>query len=244
MEEEEKVKQVEKIEINSTGIIPEAYPNNATRLEWLDLEAQEDKSQENEKQENKSQDNEIQEILRQNGINLLLFYPYDEKIVYALKENGDQLKAYMETCRKANYPTKKVDVPDIIPEIEYDLRDLKNWYPEIEDENLRKRKQVNTFKTARETQTIFGDKVTIKIGILLKAYFSVQELLQNRKKETTKALQSGQDTKSEYRRSLYKPEYEANTTKVSKKYTEGQTQESQAVKENEQVKEEDEVLAK
>lgn len=246
MEEEEKGKKVEKIVINSTGVFPEAHPNNTTtRVEHLDLEAKEDKLQENETQEKETQGNEIQEILSQNGIDLLLYYTYDEKIVYALKENGDQLKAYMETCRKASYPTKKVDVPDTIPEIEYDLRDLKNWYPEIEDKVLRMKKQIGILNEAIETRKVFGDKVSIKIGRLLKWYFSVQDLfLLQRRKQATETLPSGENSiESNYRRSIYSPKNRDAVDRVSKNYTAAQLQVGQA-QENVQKKEDDEVLAK
>lgn len=237
MDEEEKLKNVKKIVINSKGIEKESKP----RIECLDLD---NSAQKSEGEDNGVQASEIQEILKQNGINLLLFYSYNEKIVYALKENGEQLKAYMETCRKASYPTKKVDVPDIIPQIEYDLRDLKNWYTEIDDEDLRKKKQIDIFKEARETQKILGDKVTIKIGMLLKAYFSVQELLQSRKKATIKALPQGANSvESGFRRSLYSPENREAVEKAAKTYTVTQTQAVQT-QENEQMQEEDEALAK
>lgn len=234
--DEEELKQIEIIEINSNGVFPTAH----NRHEWLDLDVLKNNQEQENEQETETEGNEIQEILSKNGVNLLLFYSYNEKIVYALRENSEQLKAYMETCRKSSYPAKKVDVPDIIPKIEYDLRDLKNWYLEIEDEELRKRKQTEIFKEARDTQKMLGDKVTIKIGILLKAYFSVQELLLNRKKEEKKALPAGiEHTTSYYRRSFYSPKNREAVDRVSEAYKVTQPEKGMV-----QEKEDDEILAK
>ena len=174
-------KTVEKIVINTEGIDVVSVLNGVCNVTQLNLE---------------SHENEIQEIFERYNLETGIIYHYDEKIIRALEENKEQITEYIETCRRASYPAKKVDVPDTIPEIEYDLRDLKNSFSEIEDENLRKMKQIEMYRKAKEVQNILRGKATLKMRILDRAYFSVQDLLQNRNREPMKALNPGKTIKN------------------------------------------------
>jgi len=174
-------KTVEKIVINTEGIDVVSILNGVCNVTQLNLE---------------SRENEVQEIFERYNLETGIIYHYDEKIIRALEENKEQITEYIETCRRASYPAKKVEVPDTIPEIEYDLRDLKNGFPEIEDENLRKMKQIEMYRKAKEVQSILRGKATLKMRILDRAYFSVQDLLQNRSKEPMKALAPGKTIKN------------------------------------------------
>lgn len=174
-------KTVEKIVINTEGIDVVSILNGVCNVTQLNLE---------------SRENEVQEIFEKYNLETGIIYHYDEKIIRALEENKEQITEYIETCRRASYPAKKVDVPDTIPEIEYDLRDLKNGFPEIEDEILRKMKQIEMYKKAKEVQNILRGKATLKMRILDRAYFSVQDLLQNRNREPMKALNPGKTIKN------------------------------------------------
>lgn len=214
-------KTVEKIVINSEGIDVVSSTNGVNNVTQLSLEPQE---------------NEVQQIFQRYNLETGVIYNYDEKIIRALEENKEQLTDYLETCRRASYPAKKVDIPDTIPQIEYDLRGLKDSFQNIEDENLRKMKQIQMYNKAKEVHNMFRGKATMKMGILDRAYFSVQELLQNRnsKIETLLLGEGRTNTRTNLRKELYNPEYTRKTDEVSKDYAE-QTVENEEVKESEEI---------
>lgn len=213
-------KTVEKIVINTEGIDVISVQNGVNNVTQLSLEPQE---------------NEIQEIFKKYNLETVVLYPFDTSIVQALGEYEEQLKDYLSICRKASFPTKKVELPDTIPNIEYDLRNLKNSFQDIQDDNLRKMKQIELFKRAKEVQSILRGKATLKMGLFDRGYFSVQELLQNRNNKTPRLMLNPGITaeRSNLRKELYNPEYARKTDEVSKEYVE-QLEENIAVKENEE----------
>ena len=158
-------KTVEKIIINTEGIDVILSTNGISNVRQLSLEPQ---------------DHEVEEIFKRYNLATGVIYHYDEKIIRALEENKDQLADYLEACRRASYPAKRVDLPESLPEIVYDLRGLKDSFQNIENSQLRKIKQVQLYNKAREVYNMLRDKTTFRMGILDRAYFSVQELLQNR----------------------------------------------------------------
>lgn len=212
---------VEKIVINTEGMDVISVLNGVNNVTQLNLEPQE---------------NEVQEIFMEYNLETGVIYHYDEKILRALKENKEQLIDYLETCRKANFPAKKVDVPVTIPEMEYDLRNLKNAFQNIEDEDLRKKKQIDLYKKAKEVQNMLRGKVILKMRILDRAYFSVQEMLQNRNSKSTRLLLNPgtAEERMNFRDRLYNPEFTKKTDEVSQEYAE-QTVENQEVKESEEI---------
>lgn len=182
-------KTVEKIVINSEGIDVVSSVEGVNNVVQLNLEPQRD---------------EIQQIFNKYNLEKGVIYHYDEKIIRALSENKEQLVDYLDVCRKASYPAKKVKIPESIPEIEYDLRELKTCFSEIEDEDLRKRKQIQMYNKAKEVYSIFKDKTTLRMGILDRAYFQVQELLQSKNNKTTVLmLKEGENNrKEEFRKNI------------------------------------------
>ena len=218
-------KTVEKIVINSEGIDVISNTNGVNNVTQLSLEAQ---------------GNEIQQIFQKYNLETGVIYHYDEKIIRALEENRDQLIDYIETCRRASYPAKKVDVPETIPEIEYDLRGLKGSFQDIEDENLRKMKQIEMYNKAKEVHNMFKGRAIMKMGIFDRAYFSVQELLQNRSSKTEVLLLGDgiKDKRAEFRKSLH---IETETKETHDNQIENEAKESE-VKTSEE-KEQDEELA-
>jgi len=216
-------KRIEKIVINTEGIDVVSILNGVCNVTQLNLE---------------SRENEVQEIFERYNLETGIIYHYDEKIIRALEENKEQITEYIETCRRASYPTKKVDVPDTIPEIEYDLRDLKNSFPDIEDEDLRKMRQIEMYRKAKEVLNILRGKATLKMRMLDRAYFSVQDLLQNRSRETMKALNPGKVLKTTAHQAF------VEQYAVTRDGTEEQkAQEAMGANQNQQEKE-TEVLAK
>ena len=94
------------------------------------------------------------------------------------------------------------------------------------------------YRQARDTQNTFRrskGKVELKMGTFDKAYFSIQEFLQNRNRKQTKALNAGP---TEYRRNLraelYNPDYEKKTNEISQEYA--------SHKENTELQHEEEII--
>lgn len=150
-------------------------------------------------------------------------YEFDMKIARALTKDEEQLRSYLETCRRAQYSKGKVQVPDNIPEIEYDLTELKDAFSDIEDEDLRKYKQIEMYKKAKRTHDTLKGNVKIKISVLDKAYFTLQEFLQGRDKKQL-AISEGQrqehteQKQANRRNKWYAPEYTAKTNEVSRTF--------------------------
>lgn len=200
-------KTVEKIVINTEGIDVISNINGVNNVTQLNLWPQGD---------------EAKDIFERYNLNSLTNYPFDTRIVRALAESDEQLKDYLETCRRANYSKGKIEIPDTIPEIEYDLRTLKSGFKEIQDVDLRKTKQLEMYQEARKTQNTFKNakgKVALKMGVLDKGYFAVQELLSSRNKTQTPALMAGRtETRRNLREELRDASLTEKTNQVSKKY--------------------------
>lgn len=188
---------VEKIVINTEGIDVISNINGVSNVTQLNLETDE---------------NETRNIFERYNLSSVTNYPFDIKIVRALTDNEEQLKSYLETCRRANYSKGKTEIPDTIPEIEYDLRNLKNGFEDMKDQGLRKAKQLNMYQDARQAQSTFKSakgRVTLKMGMLDRGYFTVQEFLNNRNKNQILALAQG---RTEARRSLREELYDTSLT--------------------------------
>lgn len=170
---------------------------------------------------------EIEEIFKIHNLNSVTIYPYDIKIVRALVDNEEQLKDYMETCRKAHYSEESVEVPDTIPEIKYEFKDLKRSFIETENKEIRRIKQVEMYNIAKTTQNMFRGakgRVVLEIGILDKGYFAVQELLQARNREQVRALNPGKaELRKSLREELYTPGYARKVVQLSKTYAKEKT---------------------
>lgn len=198
-------KTVESIVIKTDGIEVLSLSEGVSNITQLNLDAEPD---------------EINEIFIKNNINNVIIYPYDTNIMRALAENENQLKDYLATCRNAHYSNGKVNVPDTIPNIEYDLRGLKNAFLEISEENLRKDKQIKMYNKAKETMNTFSGtkgKVKLNMGVFDKGYFAVQALLQNKNNKVL-ALNPGitGEQRTNLREALYNPELTEKTNAVSR----------------------------
>jgi len=160
-------KTVEIIEINSTGIEVKLKTDKPGVGEVIPLKL-------------KTQENEIDNIFQKFGLETGVRYNYDEKIIRALAttEEKEQLVDYLEVCRKSSYPSKRVDIPDTIPEITYDLRGLKDSFPEIEDEVLRKAEQIQIYNDARNVCNMLREKTILKVGLSDKIYIMVAKFKQ------------------------------------------------------------------
>ncbi len=215
---------VKEIVISASGIDVISVTNGVNNVTQISLEPQE---------------NEIKDLLEKYNLSDVKFYPVDMNIVRALAGSHEQLVDYLETTRRLSNSKQKVDIPESIPQITYDLKELKNSFEQIPDENLRKSKQMQIYNQAKQTQNIFkGTKrVDLKMGPLDRGYFVVQSLLQNRNKETeVKALNPGIVKESRnLRRELYNPEYTEKTNAVAQEYAEVHSQETEQVQENEEV---------
>ena len=201
-------KTVEEIIINSEGIY---VRENKNHIEVLDLEEQ-----------NNEKSDEASQVLSKYNLDNVN-YKFDMKIAQTLTKDEEQLIDYLETCRRSNYSKEKINIPESIPKIEYDLTELKNWFSNIEDKDLRKYKQIEIYKQAKETEKTLNGKVKIKMNIIDKAYFTVQEFLQNRDKkqlaigEGIRQAQTKQK-QANRRNKWYNPEYTLKTNEVSEQF--------------------------
>lgn len=190
-------KTVEKIVINSESIDVISVLDGVNNVTQLNLEPQE---------------NEMQDIFLKHNVNTIINYPFDMRIVRGLAENEEQLKDYLEICRRSLHSKGKRDIPSSIPKIEYDLRDLK-------ESDLTLPQKIEMFKKAKETQSTLGHMAELKIGILDRGYFTIQEFLQDKNKKQVQALNSGMiGNRSDLRKELYKPEYTEKTNAISQEY--------------------------
>ena len=89
------------------------------------------------------------------------------------------------------------------------------------------------YKQAKQTQDTFRSskgKVDILMGIVDKAYFTVQAFLQNRNKNQVKALNPGKmEARRSIRDELKNREYTEKTNEVSKEYKEALEQKEMTV---------------
>lgn len=182
---------------------------------------------------------ETREILEKYNLSDLKFYPVDINIIRALAEVREQLIDYLETTRRLSNSKQKVDIPESMPKVVYDLKELKNSFEQIEDEEIRKIKQMELYNQAKNTQAIFKGtrKVEIKMGTLDRGYFVVQALLQNRSKEKeVKALNPGivQESRN-LRRELYDPNLTEATNKISYNYEQEKEEERKLEQELEKL---------
>lgn len=201
-------KNVKEIIISANGIDIISTTNGVNNVTQINLEPQE---------------NEVKDLLEKYNLSDLKFYPVDMNIVRGLSESQEQLVDYLETTRRLSNSKQKVDIPESMPQILYDLKELKNSFEQIPNQDLRKFKQIQIYNQAKQTQNIFKGtkKVEVKIGPLDRGYFAVQSLLQNRNRgNEIKALNSGIIEESRnLRRELYNPELAEATNRVSQNYT-------------------------
>lgn len=205
-------KKVEKIVINLESIDVIAIADGVNSVTQLNLNTQE---------------NEISSIFEKYNLSDLTNYPFDINIVRALEGNKEQLIDYLQVCRRANYSREKVERPENFPEIEYDLRELKkSEMPTVQKLEIYKQAKAtqNELKKARTN-------VEIKMSILDKGYFAIQELLQNRNKNQVQALSSGQIQRRSIREELYDKEYEEATNRVSRDFANKEEKEVETEKE-------------
>lgn len=149
---------IEKIVINTESIDIIARTNNTNKVTQLNLESQTD---------------EIAEIFERYNLRDITSGPFDIRIVKALLENEGQLQSYLEVCKNSN---KKTAQSDNIPQIQYDLRDLKK-------SDMEMYSKIELYNKAKETQDTFKKikgKVKVTINILDRAYFEAQKFLQDR----------------------------------------------------------------
>lgn len=208
------VKTVEEIIIKADGIDVISNINGVNNVTQLSLESGEDE----------------QNIFERYNLNTLNNYPFDMRIARALSNNEEQLKDYLDICRRAHYSKGKISILDSIPHIEYDLKDLKNSSLSLES-------QLDMYKQANITKEIFKSKkgiAEIKLSLIDKAYYAIQEFLANRKRETeVHYLAAGQNNIiRNLREELKNPELTAKTNEVSNQYKEKQHE--NPTKENEE----------
>lgn len=218
-------KTVEDIVISPEGIDIISSINGVNNVTQISLEPQGE---------------EIKEILEKYNLSDLKFYPVDMNIVRALAESQEQLVDYLEATRRLSNSKDKMDVPESMPQVKYDLRDLKNSFEQIGDDTLRKSKQIELYNQAKQTRDVFKGtkKIELKMGPLDRGYFVVQSLLQNRNKgNEIKALNPGiVETSRNLRRELYDPRLTEVTNEVSQNYAiDIEKPAEEQVKENEEV---------
>ena len=134
------------------------------------------------------EDNEVQGIHEKYNLSSITNYPYDMKIVRALCENEEQLRSYLELCKNANNTNKKIELPPNTPEVEYDLRNLKK-------SDLSLSEQVAMYKSAKETGKILKQargKSDLKMSLIDKGYYTIQEFLADKNRKQTQALTTGE----------------------------------------------------
>ena len=197
------------INSESVDVIAETDSNSIKNIYQLDLEPNE---------------NEISNIFIKNNISEIINYPIDSKIVQALADNGEQLKDYLDTCRKAHYSNGRVDIPQDIPYITYDFKDLRESFKDIDDENLRINKQLQLYKQAKEMKEILRGKVNLDIGWVSRAYYAIQDLL-HRNEQNVLAL----NAPTVKRESKWKvaPEIIEATNEISNQYVNSKIEEKQ-----------------
>ena len=166
---------VERIIIKMDGIDVISTINEVNNVTQLSLESQEDD----------------QSIYERYNLNTINNYRFDMRIARALSSNEEQLKDYLDICRRACYSRGKITIPESIPQIEYDFTGMKN-------SDLSLESQLDMFKQANNTTDIFKSckgMVEVKLSLIDKLYYTIQEFLASRNKENKiRYLAQGQTT--------------------------------------------------
>lgn len=168
-------KTVEKVVINSESIDVISSLDGVNSVTQLNLEPE---------------DNEVHGIHEKYNLSSITNYPYDMKIVRALSENEEQLRSYLELCKNANNTNKRIELPPNTPEVEYDLRNLKK-------SDLSLSEQVAMYKSAKETGKVLKQargKSDLKMSLIDRGYYTIQEFLADKNKKQTQALTTGEIT--------------------------------------------------
>ena len=168
-------KTVEKVVINPESIDVISTLDGVNSVTQLNLEPE---------------DNEVHEIHEKYNLSNITNYPYDMKIVRALSENEEQLRNYLELCKNANNTNKRIELPPNTPEVEYDLRNLKK-------SDLSLSEQVAMYKSAKETGKVLKQargKSDLKMSLIDRGYYTIQEFLADKNKKQTQALTTGEIT--------------------------------------------------
>ncbi len=173
-------KTITSITISPEGIDVFIQENGANGIEKLSIETEEQ---------------EREQIFLKYGIEHVTPYPFDMNVVRALAVNGvngEQLRTYMETCRKSYYAKGKIKIPDNIPPILYDLSELKTHEWEMP-------KKIEMYNQAKSTkQALRGSKkFNISLNPWDKAYFEINKFLQSRNNKNVLTLASGNERKQE-----------------------------------------------
>ena len=166
-------KTVEKVVINPESIDVISSLDGVNSVTQLNLEPE---------------DNEVHGIHEKYNLSSITNYPYDMKIVRALSENEEQLRSYLELCKNANNTNKKIELPPNTPEVEYDLRNLKK-------SDLSLSEQVAMYKSAKETGKVLKQargKSDLKMSLIDRGYYTIQEFLANKNRKQTQALTTGE----------------------------------------------------
>ena len=168
-------KTVEKVVINPESIDVISTLDGVNSVTQLNLEPE---------------DNEVHEIHEKYNLSNITNYPYDMKIVRALSENEEQLRNYLELCKNANNTNKRIELPPNTPEAEYDLKNLKK-------SDLSLSEQVAMYKSAKETGKVLKQargKSDLKMSLIDRGYYTIQEFLADKNKKQTQALTTGEIT--------------------------------------------------
>lgn len=168
-------KTVEKVVINPESIDVISSLDGVNSVTQLNLEPE---------------DNEVHGIHEKYNLSSITNYPYDMKIVRALSENEEQLRSYLELCKNANNTNKRIELPPNTPEVEYDLRNLKK-------SDLSLSEQVAMYKSAKETGKVLKQargKSDLKMSLIDRGYYTIQEFLADKNKKQTQALTTGEIT--------------------------------------------------
>lgn len=194
---------VEKIVINAENIEVITRAEGGSGISLLSLEAQEERTQ---------------EIFDRYNLNSVMNYPYDINILRALYNNEEQLREYLDACRKANASKKRIELGEVIPDIEYDLVGLKN-------SELDTSRQLEMYRKAKETCRMLGSKkVKLKMSVIDRAYYTVQKLLQSKNQKALQAIGTLTGINSDKKKTFIQqdPVLRESTDKVSEKFRKAQ----------------------
>lgn len=193
-------KTVEKVVINPESIDVISSLDGVNSVTQLNLEPE---------------DNEVHGIHEKYNLSSITNYPYDMKIVRALSENEEQLRSYLELCKNANNTNKRIELPPNTPEVEYDLRNLKK-------SDLSLSEQVAMYKSAKETGKVLKQargKSDLKMSLIDRGYYTIQEFLANKNRKQTKALTTGEiEPRRSIREELRDEALTEKTNQVAQEY--------------------------
>lgn len=193
-------KTVEKVVINPESIDVIFTLDGVNSITQLNLEPE---------------DNEVQKIYEKYNLSSITNYPFDMKIVRALSENEEQLRSYLELCKNANNTNKRIELPPNTPEVEYDLRNLKK-------SDLSLSEQVAMYKSAKETGKVLKQargKSDLKMSLIDRGYYTIQEFLADKNRKQTQALTTGKIApKRSIREELRDESLTEKTNQVAQEY--------------------------